>query len=134
MRHARPRSCATVGEALAHQVGEGLAEIEARIGQQAGAVLLRFLDHAVRERAVGELVEAVSALIAGGGATRIRIAGPAALTERVAAAVQATGVTVEQTASDAADIAVTIDETVVESNIAAWMERLMAETGAADNG
>ena len=59
--------------------------------QQVGAVLLRFLDHAVRERAVGELIEAVSALVAGGSATRVSIAGPAALVERVEAAIAPTG-------------------------------------------
>jgi hypothetical protein len=72
-----------IGEALSGQVADGLAAIAERVGREASAALLRFLDHAVRERAVGELTEAVSALLVGGTATRVRIAGPAALTERV---------------------------------------------------
>ncbi len=125
---------ATVGDTLAAQVTEGLAAIEERVGRQVGNALLRFLDHAVRERAVGELIEAVSALVAGGSATRVRIAGPAALTARVEAAVAPTGVPVERAESDAADVSVTIDDTVVETNIATWMDRLMSEVGTADNG
>ncbi len=125
---------ATVGDALAGQVREGLAAIEERVGHQVGATLLRFLDHAVRERAVGELTEAVSALLAGGTAARVRIAGPAALSERVEAAIAPTGVPVERVESDAVDVLVTIDETIVETNITAWMDRLMAQVGAADNG
>jgi hypothetical protein len=125
---------ASIGSTLATQVSERLAAIEEHVGREVGAVLLRFLDHAVRERAVAELTEAVSALIAGGTATRVRIAGPVALTERVVAAITPQGVPVERVDRDAADISVTIDETVVETNIAAWMDRLMATTGAADNG
>ena len=113
---------------------DGLAAIEERVGREVGTVLMRFLDHAVRERAVGELTEAVSALIAGGTATRVRIAGPAALIGRVEAAIAATGVPVERDESDTADVSVSIDDTVVETNIAAWMDRLMAQVEAADNG
>ncbi len=125
---------ASLGEALSQQVREGLAAVEERIGRQVGAVLMRFLDHAVRERAVGELTEAVAALVADGTATRIRICGPAALSERLQAAIAPTGVAVDRVDGDTADISVSIDETVVETNIAAWMDRLMADMGAANNG
>jgi hypothetical protein len=125
---------AAIGETLSAQVREGLAAIEERVGQHVATVLLRFLDHAVRERAVNELIDAVSTLVKGGSATRVRIAGPAALTERVEAAIAPTGVPVERAESSAADVSVTIDDTVVETNIAAWMERLMTQAEAADNG
>ncbi len=125
---------AAIGETLSGQVSEGLAAIEERVGRQVATVLLRFLDQAVRERAVNELIEAVSALVTGGSATRVRIAGPAALTERVEAAIAPTGVPVERAESSAADVSVTIDDTVVETNIAAWMERLMTQAEAAGNG
>ena len=125
---------AAIGETLSGQVAEELAAIAERVGLHVGAVLLRFLDQAVRERAVSELVEAVSALLVGATATRIRITGPAALTERVEAAIAPAGVPVERAESEAADVSVTIDDTVVETNIAAWMDRLMGEVGTADNG
>ena len=121
---------ATVGDALSRQVSEGLAAIEERVGQAVSTALLRFLDHAVRERAVGELNEAVSALLAGGNAARVRIAGPAALTERVEKAIAPAGVPVERIESDAADVSVAIDDTLVETNMAAWMDRLMAQVGS----
>jgi hypothetical protein len=43
-------------------------------------------------------------------------------------------VAVERADSDTADVSVTIDDTAVETNIAAWMDRLMAQAGAADDG
>ena len=125
---------ASVGETLSGQVAEGLAAIEERVGRQVGTVLLRFLDQAVHERAVSELIEAVSALVTGGSASRVRIAGPAALVERVEAAIAPTGVPVERGEGSTADVSVTIDDTVVETNIAAWMERLMAQVEATGNG
>ncbi len=124
----------TIGDALAGQMAEGLAAIEEQVGRHVGTALLRFLDHAVRERAIGELAEAVSALVASGGTTRVRITGPVALTGRVEAAIAPTGVAVERVESDAADISVAIDDTVVETSIRAWMDRLMAQAGAADDG
>ncbi len=136
-RHLAEREAdihAMIGETLADRMSEGLAAIEERIGRAVATALLRFLDNAVHERALGELAEAVSALIAGGTATRIRIAGPAALVERVEAAIAPTGVPIERAEGDAADVSVTIDETVVETNIAAWMDRLMSEAGTADDG
>lgn len=123
-----------MGDRLAGELTAELAAIAERVGLHVGTVLLRFLDQAVRERAVSELVEAVSALLTGATATRVRIAGPAALTERVAAAIGPTGVPVECTASEAAELSVTIDDTVVETNVTAWMDRLLAEVGATDNG
>jgi hypothetical protein len=125
---------ASVGETLSGQVTEGLAAIEERVGRQVGTVLLRFLDQAVHERAVSELIEAVSALVTGGSASRVRIAGPAALVERVEAAIAPMGVPVERGEGSTADVSVTIDDTVVETNIAAWMERLMAQVEATGNG
>ncbi len=125
---------ATIGDALSIQVSEGLAAIEERVGREVSVALLRFLDHAVRERAVGELSEAVSALLVGGSAARVRITGPAALTERVERAIAPAGVPVERIRSDTADVSVTIDDMIVETNVAAWMDRLMAQVEAADNG
>ena len=125
---------AAIGDALSARVIDELAAIEERVGREVGKALLRFLDQAVRTRAVNELAEAVSALLAGGTAARVRIAGPAALIDRVEAAIAPTGVPIERAEDDAADISVTIDETVVETNIAAWMDRLMRQAEAVDHG
>lgn len=125
---------ATIGAALGGQVSEGLTAIETRVGEAVSAALMHFLGHAIRERAVSELCEAVSALLAGGTATRVRIAGPSALTERVEAAIAPAGVPVERAEGDTADVSVTIDDTLMETNIAAWLDRLMAQAGPADNG
>ena len=125
---------ASIGDTFCGQVVEGLAAIEERLGHHVGAALLRFLDHAVRERAVGELSEAMSALLAGGTAIRIKVSGPSALTKRVEAVIASAGAPVELVETDTADLSVTIDDTIVETNIAAWMDRLMAQAEAADNG
>ncbi len=125
---------ASVGEALSAEILAGLAAIEERVGDQVGTVLMHFLGNAVRERAVSELGEAVAALFTGATATRVRIAGPAVLCDRVAAAVAEAGVPVERADQATAEVSVTIDDTIVETNVSAWMDRLMAEVGTADDG
>jgi hypothetical protein len=125
---------ASIGDTFCGQVVEGLAAIEERVGHHVATALLRFLDHAVRERAVGELREAICALVAGGTAIRLRVSGPAALIKRVEGVIESAGVPVELVESGSADLSVTIDDTIIETNMAAWMNRLMSEAGAANNG
>lgn len=125
---------ASIGQALSAQLAEGLAAIEEQIGAHVAAVLLRFLDSAVRERAVSELTEAVAALAADGDALRIRVAAPAELVERLQAAMAPTKTAVEWTGGTATEVSVSIDDTIVETNVTAWLDRLMPETGGAADG
>ena len=96
-------------------------------------MLAGFLHGAVRERALADLSETVGGLLIGGGAARVKVAGPAALLERLKSIATPGAAPIEFTEHDAAEVTVAIDETVVETNIGAWMERIDSATrGEAD--
>jgi hypothetical protein len=107
----------TTGGVLLGQLSDGLARIESVLGGHVARVLARFLDHAVRERALAELSETVAALMVGGGAvplvSRLRELLDAAATASIECAVGAKP-----------EVTVTIDDTIIETQIAAWMERV----------
>ena len=123
---------ASVGQALSVQLAEGLAALEERIGAHVAGVLLRFLDSAVRERAISELTEAVAALAADGNAVRIKIVAPAALVGRLKAAMTATETAVDWVDGAGTDVSVSIEDTIVETNMTAWLDRLSSGKAASD--
>jgi hypothetical protein len=119
-------------DVLAGKLAEGLAALEVRLSAQVARVLGRFLESAVRDRALGELSETVQALIATAGATRLKISGPEALVARFRQATASLKVSAEVVIDSAsADVTVALDDTIVETRIAAWMDRV---TEAASGG
>jgi hypothetical protein len=126
LAEADRRFAEKTADALAAQLDESLVGLQTSLNAQVARVLGRFLEGAVRECAVRELGETVASLIATSGAARIKISGPAALVERFRATASMTA-PVEVVADPAAvDLAVMLDDTLVETRIAAWLERLTA--------
>jgi hypothetical protein len=122
----------TVADRLAGQLLAALAALEQSVAGHTSRILLRFLDGSVRERALGELSETVAALIAGGAATKVKLTAPAALVERLRTRLPAT--LVEPIAGEIADVTVSIDDTIVETRISEWLERLLAAAGGTADG
>jgi hypothetical protein len=122
----------TVADRLAGQLLAALAALEQSVAGHTSRILLRFLDGSVRERALGELSETVAALIAGGPATKVKLTAPAALVERLRTRLPAT--LVEPIAGEIADVTVSIDDTIVETRISEWLERLLAAAGGTADG
>ena len=119
----------TTGDVIADRLVAGLAEIEARLAGHVAEALSRFLDTAIRTRAVGELAETVSALLATGIGTRVRVSGPEHLIARLRQRLVTRGDAIVYAANEAADITVAIDDTIVETRVAAWLDRLKAIAG-----
>jgi len=120
-----------IADVLAGTLAEGLAALEARLSVQMARVLGRFLGSAVRDRALGELSETVQALVTTAGATRLRVTGPEALVARFGETIASLKIPVEVVVDPAvADVTVTLDDTIVETRIAAWMDRV-AEAASA---
>lgn len=122
-----------IANRLAAGIASGLQQINDGVATHVARVLARFLEGAVRERALDELSEAVAALLAEGGATRVTIAGPAGLVERLKAAAEAAKTPVTTVTSGAADVTVTIDDTLLGTRIDAWMQRISAAVKGPDN-
>ena len=120
----------TTSKALAERLTTGLGELNDAIAGHAARVLLRFLDRAIRERAIGELTETVAALVVGGEAARVRVSGPADLVDRLGPALGAVA-SVEVQVSDAPDVSIVIDHTIIETRIGAWLEQTSRAVGGA---
>jgi hypothetical protein len=113
--------------AVAAQMDTGLAAIEASISGHVAGVLARVLDAAVQQRAIAEVSQILAAMSAGGSIARIRIAGPESLIARLREQPARSAAMVEYVvAADRPDVSVTIDDTVIETQLAAWGERIRA--------
>jgi hypothetical protein len=119
-------------DVLAEKLTAGLEEIRGQVSGHVARVLARFLDTAVRERALGELSETVAALLAADGALHVRVAGPAALTARLKDKLAAFGEVIEYAPGEGADLTVRVDDTLMETRIAAWAERIGKAAGGGD--
>jgi CYTH domain-containing protein len=90
-------------------------------------VLARFLESAVEQRALSEMAALLGAATAEGAAVRIRIAGPEALLAHLRRQPAARAAAIEYSvAADKAEVSVTIGDTVMETQLAAWGERIVA--------
>lgn len=100
-------------------------EIETNIASSVARILLPFLADAVRDKAIGSLVEQISALTGNSSVPAFKVTGPSELLELVKTQLEAsrrTGIAYE--AADTFEVRVVADQTVIETQIAAWSERL----------
>ncbi len=121
-------------DVIVERLAAGLATINETVGHHVARVLARFLESAVRERAIDELSETLAALLADGHATQIRVSGPADLVERLRSVATTAGVSLEAVIGESADVRVTVDDTSIETRIRAWMERTLAAVGDGPDG
>jgi hypothetical protein len=100
-------------------------EIETSIASSVARILLPFLAEAVRDKAVGALVEQISALTSSSPVPVFKITGPGELLDLVRAQLEAARHTgIEYQASDDLEVRVVADQTVIETQISVWAERL----------
>lgn len=100
-------------------------EIESNIASSVARILLPFLAEAVRDKAIGSLVEQVAALTGSSPVPVFKVTGPSELLDLVKtqlAASRRTGI--EYEAADTFEVRVVADQTVIETQISAWSERL----------
>ncbi|UPK37336.1 hypothetical protein IVB18_08570 [Bradyrhizobium sp. 186] len=100
-------------------------EIETNIASSVARILLPFLADAVRDKAIGSLVEQIAALTSSSSVPVFRITGPSDLLDLVKAQLNAASRTgIEYQAADAVEVRVLADQTVIETQISTWTERL----------
>lgn len=100
-------------------------EIESNIASSVARILLPFLTEAVRDKAIGSLVEQVAALTGSSPVPVFKVTGPSELLDLVKtqlAASRRTGI--EYEAADTFEVRVVADQTVIETQLSAWSERL----------
>lgn len=100
-------------------------EIETNIASSVARILLPFLTEAVRDKSIGSLVEQVAVLTGNSPVPVFKVTGPSELLDLVKTQLEAsrrTGIAYE--AADIAEVRVVVDQTVIETQISAWSERL----------
>lgn len=100
-------------------------EIETNIASSVARILLPFLTEAVRDKAIGSLVEQVAVLTGNSPVPVFKVTGPSELLDLVKTQLEAsrrTGIAYE--AADTSEVRVVVDQTVIETQISAWSERL----------
>jgi len=100
-------------------------EIETNIASSVARILLPFLADAVRDKAIGSLVEQIAALTGNSPVPVFKVTGPSELLDLVKTQLgtaRRTGF--EYEAADTFEVRVVADQTVIETQIAALGERL----------
>ncbi|UWU94477.1 hypothetical protein [Bradyrhizobium sp. CB1015] len=100
-------------------------EIESNIASSVARILLPFLTDAVRDKAIGSLVEQIAALTGSSSVPAFKVTGPSELLDLVKTQLEAsrrTGIAYE--AAETLEVRVMADQTVIETQITAWSERL----------
>ncbi|MBR0749484.1 hypothetical protein JQ582_36725 [Bradyrhizobium japonicum] len=100
-------------------------EIETNIASSVARILLPFLADAVRDKAIGSLVEQIAALTGNSPVPVFKVTGPGELLDLVRAQLQTARRTgIEYEAAETFEVRVVADQTVIETQIAVWSERL----------
>jgi hypothetical protein len=130
-RQHNEQTAKVMGERLA----TGLEEIKQRFAHEVSRVLERFLESAVRDRALAELGDTVAALLARKGSAIVRVSGPGDLVEALRARLPQDGAGIAfEAAAGAPDVTVRLDDTVVRTAIAEWSARLASAIGEGGDG
>jgi hypothetical protein len=111
------------GDVLALQINEAIGALEHRIGDTVAHVLTPFLDTEIRAKAVTDLCALVRTRLGGAPGAAVRISAPQDLLEAMRAGLgEMPGLAFAQ--EEGPEIRVVADDTLMESQLAAWSERL----------
>ncbi|EJN15630.1 hypothetical protein PMI42_00833 [Bradyrhizobium sp. YR681] len=100
-------------------------EIESNIASSVARILLPFLADAVRDKAIGSLVEQIAALTGNSPIPVFKVTGPSELLDLVRTQLEASRRTgIEYEVAETPEVRIVADQTVIETQIAVWGERL----------
>jgi hypothetical protein len=100
-------------------------EIETNIASSVARILLPFLADAVRDKAIGSLVEQIAALTGNSPVPVFKVTGPSELLDLVRTQLEASKRTgIQYEAAESLEVRVVADQTIIETQIAVWGERL----------
>lgn len=120
----RLRWTAEEGERIGARITAEIAVLEATIGAQIARILKPLLRREVEARALASLGEAIDGLLTKGTSVRLAVSGPADLLDAVRATLDGRVPGASFTESDSADITISADETILETQIGAWARSL----------
>lgn len=120
---ARAEWTETEGARLAQALTEGIAQMESRLSAAIAPILLPFLRVEIARQALDDLAALMGPMLAREDRPVLKISGPADLLERLKARLGDPPACVFE-AGAGVDVCVVAGETVLETQISAWAERL----------
>lgn len=123
MEAARRQWAEEMAGALSERFAQAVDEIGERIADSIGRVLLPFLGTELRDAASRALIAQIVPLFGGMDGALIQVRAPAAMTQALRGAFPA-GQAVEFVESDSGEVRIVAGETVIETRIGAWADKL----------
>jgi hypothetical protein len=123
----RERWASQEGARLADLVVAGLRKLESRIADQVAQILKPVFEAQVQRRAVAELATALEGLLSNGDLGRLTVSGSEELLHMLSAQLNVKIANVTFNPSQASDLQIAVDETVLETRIAAWARAIQGD-------
>lgn len=114
------------GTLLADRIADSCRELEYGLAETVAQILEPFLISVLRQRAVSSFTEQLKALLSDRAMPVLRINAPPDLIEALRVKLGAAAPTIEYVPSDHPEIHVVADQTVIETQIQAWIDRIRA--------
>ncbi|MGP0060187.1 MAG: hypothetical protein ACLPID_12960 [Beijerinckiaceae bacterium] len=116
------------GSTLRASLAAGLAEIEVRLAQGLSKVVTPFIIEALRKQMIEELSETIAVLIGTNETIAIKVNGPADLLDILRDNLAETPASIEYEVSENVDVSVRAEQTLIETQLSAWIARITAVT------
>ncbi len=126
LAEARRHWSAAEAEALADGFAAALRALDATLSDRIARLLVPVLTDALRRQAVAELSGALTRLLAEPQAATIRVSGPEDLLAALAARLGPLSASVSFTAAETAEVQVSADQTVIDTQLGAWTRLIAA--------
>ncbi|KQQ25980.1 hypothetical protein ASF58_13740 [Methylobacterium sp. Leaf125] len=111
--------CVDEGDRLAAGFSDALQALGAGLTDRVGHLLVPVLTEALRRQAVDELAQSLARIL-GDARAPVRVSGPADILDAVAGKLGPFEATIAFQPSDAVDVSVQADQTVIETQLGAW--------------
>jgi hypothetical protein len=126
---ARAQWAQETADKLATQISAAFQTMETQIAESIVRVLRPVILAAVRDDAIRSLATCLAKLRSGGGGRLISIAGPQALLQELQKRLPESDSSLEFLPGQMADIRVTADQTVIDTQIQSWVSALEPNAG-----
>ncbi|MFE1600199.1 hypothetical protein [Methylobacterium sp. ID0610] len=130
MRESRRDWAEREAGVLAEGVAAALRDLEARLTDRVAHLLGPVIGEALRAQAVASLREAIARLLADGANPAIRVSGPSDLLTALAASLGPLADGIAFTPAGTADVTVSAQDTVIETQLSAWSRLLSDALGS----
>jgi len=110
---------------LASQLAANLESLETRLVDRVARIMAPFLVEALHAQMLDELQRALSTLLTNGQNKAIRISGPEDILSRLVGRLGKYEAAIELVTSDGPDVSVVSGDTIIDTQLAAWSQRLM---------